>query len=114
MDRIPVFPETRRLSKILDFDPLGLIGSGSLLICCRKEGCDLLLSEIQRAGIAVCRIGEVLEEGRGVEAVKGGKKVDWPCFRVDELARILSGQHPGFAGCAVTVSLIFAGAYSGF
>jgi HAD superfamily hydrolase (TIGR01549 family) len=89
MDRIPVFPETRRLSKILDFDPLGLIGSGSLLICCRKEGCDLLLSEIQRAGIAVCRIGEVLEEGRGVEAVKGGKKVDWPCFRVDELARIL-------------------------
>ena len=31
-DKIPVFPETRKISDLLDIDPLGLIGSGSLLI----------------------------------------------------------------------------------
>ena len=45
IDKIPVFPETRKISgDSLDIDPLGLIGSGSLLICCRKEGCDKLMA----------------------------------------------------------------------
>jgi len=37
MDQIPVFPQTRQISRLLGIDPMGLIGSGSLLICCRKS-----------------------------------------------------------------------------
>ena len=41
-DRIPVYPETEKICGLLKLDPLGLIGSGSLLICCRKGACDAL------------------------------------------------------------------------
>ena len=34
VDRVPVSPETRRLCALLGADPLGLIASGSLLVCC--------------------------------------------------------------------------------
>jgi HAD superfamily hydrolase (TIGR01509 family) len=89
MDKIPILPETKHLSEILEFEPLGLIGSGSLLITCRKDGCNSLMSALKQEGIPVYRIGEVMEDGRGIEAVKKDQKVDWPCFKVDELARIL-------------------------
>ena len=36
LDRIPVLDRCRRVCDLLGIDPLGLIGSGSLLICCRK------------------------------------------------------------------------------
>ena len=34
VDRVPVSPSTRRLCALLGADPLGLIASGSLLVCC--------------------------------------------------------------------------------
>ncbi len=34
VDRIPVYPQTARVCSILGIDPLGVIGSGSLLITC--------------------------------------------------------------------------------
>ena len=33
-ERVPVSPETERVCALLGADPLGLIASGSLLICC--------------------------------------------------------------------------------
>ena len=37
-DRVPVAPETARVCALLGADPLGLIASGSLLICCAPAG----------------------------------------------------------------------------
>jgi hypothetical protein len=42
LDRIPVFPETRTICRLLGVHPLGLIGSGSLLICCRLKHAERL------------------------------------------------------------------------
>ena len=36
IDAIPVFAETRKICRLFNIQPLGLIGSGSLLICCRQ------------------------------------------------------------------------------
>jgi hydrogenase maturation factor len=88
METIPVFRETRKFCRLLDIDPLGLIGSGSLLICCRQTGCDSLIAAIQRAGIDVTCIGEVLEGGPGITAVKNSQPVTWPQFEVDEITRL--------------------------
>jgi hydrogenase maturation factor len=88
MDSIPVFAETRNICRLLGIDPLGLIGSGSLLICCRQSGCESLISAIRRAGIDVTCIGEVLEEGQGVAAVKKAQPTPWPQFEVDEITRL--------------------------
>ncbi len=88
MDTIPVFTETRKVCRLLGIDPLGLIGSGSLLICCRKTGCDPLMSAIRRAGIDVTCIGEVLEEGQGIAALKKAQPTPWPQFETDEITRL--------------------------
>ena len=88
MDSIPVFPETKKICRMLDIDPLGLIGSGSLLICCKKNFSENLITAIREAGINVTCIGEVLEKGQGVDAVKQAKRVDWPTFEADEITRL--------------------------
>jgi hydrogenase maturation factor/phosphoglycolate phosphatase-like HAD superfamily hydrolase len=88
IDAIPVFSITRKICRLLGIDPLGLIGSGSLLICCRQIGSDSLVSAIQKAGIDVTCIGEVLEEAPGIKAVKQAKPAPWPQFEVDEITRL--------------------------
>ncbi|MCY3758705.1 MAG: AIR synthase family protein [Acidobacteria bacterium] len=92
-DRIPVFGSTARICKLLDLDPLGLIGSGSLLIACGPEACRGLSDSLDEAGIPVACIGQVLEEGSGVEALEkeGGRPVPWPAFETDEIARLFTG-----------------------
>ncbi len=88
LDLIPVFPQTRQICRLLGIDPLGLIGSGSLLICCREKYLKSLVGKIHQAKIAVSCIGEVLEAGEGIEAWRGGREVTWPCFEVDEITRL--------------------------
>ncbi len=88
VETIPIFTETRRVCSLLDIDPLGLIGSGSLLICCRNSGCESLMASIRDAGIDVTCIGEVLERGQGIIALKEGRPALWPQFEADEIARL--------------------------
>ncbi len=88
MDRIPVFPQTEKVCRLLDINPMGLIGSGSLLICSRKNATETLMDGIRDAGIDIARIGEVLESGRGIEAVSKKGPVQWPSFEVDEITRL--------------------------
>ena len=90
MDKIPIFHQTERICRLLGIDPIGLIGSGSLLICCRESTCESLMSGISETGIGIACIGEILEEGRGVEAIKNGVPVAWPNFEVDEITRLFS------------------------
>jgi len=88
MDAIPVFAETRNICRLLGIQPLGLIGSGSLLICCRANGCNSLMEKIGKCGIEISCIGEVLNVGHGIEALKKGRSIDWPRFEVDEITRL--------------------------
>jgi hydrogenase maturation factor len=78
LDAIPVMEETARVCDLLKIDPLGLISSGSLLICCRHEHHRTLLEAIESRGISVRPIGEVVE---------GGSQ-DLPFFEVDEITRL--------------------------
>jgi hydrogenase maturation factor len=90
LERIPVFAETRRLCRLLDLHPLGLIGSGSLLICCRPRYSDRLQQKLRSDGVPVACIGEVAEKGVGVQSFKRGRPVRWPRFEVDEIARLFN------------------------
>ena len=88
--RIPVFPETARICSLLGIDPLGLIGSGSLLIVCRADSRERLQEALGERGIQATWVGEVLGPGSGVEAVDGeGKSLPWPHFETDELPRAI-------------------------
>jgi hydrogenase expression/formation protein HypE len=100
LDAIPYFEETVRLCGLLGIDPLGLIGSGSLLIACSDDQSDGLIDALRSAGIETARIGHVLEVRPGldghnlVEALREGRPHPWPQFEVDEVARVLSGTPP--------------------
>jgi hydrogenase expression/formation protein HypE len=88
MDTIPVYAQTGKICQLLDIDPLGLIGSGSLLVCCRETACDNLMATIDKAGIDVTCIGEVLQPGCGITAEKNKQPVPWPQFETDEITRL--------------------------
>ncbi len=88
MNQIPVYPETQKICDLLDIDPLGLIGSGSLLICCHSSEYPKLMHRIEAAGIEIACIGEVLDSGQGIQAYKGKKQVPWPHFEVDEITKL--------------------------
>lgn len=103
---IPFYPETVRICELLGADPLGLIGSGSLLICCAAGQAATLLERLRDAGIEATRVGTVLESGAGVSAWHGCSAPDeaarrecpaaaWPAFAVDEVARVLEARTAG-------------------
>jgi hydrogenase expression/formation protein HypE len=97
LDRVPIYPQTARISRLLDLDPLGLIGSGSLLVTCASGEAQALAEAITGAGIEVTDIGEVLEEGDGVEALRHGTAAVLPAFERDEVSRLGSGTPPSGA-----------------
>ena len=88
MNKIPVFPQTEKICRLLNINPIGLIGSGSLLICCKKDETDRLMARIRKADIDVTCIGKVLSTGRGIEAFNRAGPTEWPSFEVDELTRL--------------------------
>lgn len=88
--QVPVFPETARICRSLGIDPLGLIGSGSLLIVCRPDSLEPLRNALAGRGIRATLVGEVLGPGSGVEAVDhNGDRLPWPHFETDELPRAI-------------------------
>jgi HAD superfamily hydrolase (TIGR01509 family) len=93
INAIPVFEATRRIGALLNLNPLGLIGSGSLLIGCRPEAAPLLMAELKAAGVAASRIGEVIAAPVGVRATANGHPAAWPRFDVDEIARLFARKH---------------------
>ncbi|MGD8724479.1 MAG: AIR synthase-related protein [Desulfobacterales bacterium] len=88
MNDIPVYPETQKICNLLGIDPLGLIGSGSLLICCRNADSQKLMQRIDAAGIEIACIGEVSDKGQEIQAYRNKKRVPWPSFEVDEITKL--------------------------
>jgi HAD superfamily hydrolase (TIGR01509 family) len=82
---IPVLPETRRICRDLGIDPLGLIGSGALLVGCREECKDELAGAYARHGIPFSWIGRAVAPDPGQARV--------PRFPQDEIlkTRLFSG-----------------------
>jgi hydrogenase maturation factor len=100
LDRISILDETREVCRALEIDPMGLIGSGCLLITCRRAVSPSLQGALEEARISASHIGEVLDGGTGVEALarEGGSPRAWPTFDADEIAVALeraAASRPG-------------------
>jgi hydrogenase expression/formation protein HypE len=91
-ERVPVSPETARVCALLGADPLGLIASGSLLICCDPAVAAALAGALAATGIPAADIGELTEDGAGVVALERDRPAPWPEFSTDEAARLLASQ----------------------
>ncbi len=87
LDRIAVHPHTARLCAHFGLRPLGLIGSGALLLTISEEHAKRLLGAFGRRRIPAAVIG-VVEQGRGVDAHRAGKRVRFEWSPRDELTRL--------------------------
>lgn len=97
-DRVPIATETARVCSLLDADPLGLIASGSLLICCDPADASSLVAQLDASGTAATIIGELTDEGAGIVALERDRPAPWPTFAADEAARLLEGPPPRLRG----------------
>jgi hydrogenase maturation factor len=91
LDRIPVLPPTAAICRHYGIDPLGLIGSGALLVTVAARRTGALLRAWARRGITGAIIG-VVRRGRGVRAVRAGRPVPFPWVARDEIITALG--HP--------------------
>lgn len=87
-DAIPVPPETREICAVLGADPLGLIGSGAMLIVVADPG--RLRAELAQAGIASAVVGHLEDRARTV--IRAGRSLALAPLDRDELWRILEAE----------------------
>lgn len=88
--RIPVLPECRAVCQALELDPLGLLGSGALLITLAANEASLLLLALHAQSIHGWEIGRMLAQDEGLSLISSLGQVPMPSFPRDELARYLS------------------------
>jgi hydrogenase maturation factor len=88
LDRIPVFPPTAAICRHYGIEPLGLIGSGALLVTIAARRATPLLRAWARRGISGHVIGTV-RRGRGVRATRDGRQVPFPWLARDEIITAL-------------------------
>lgn len=88
-DAIPVLPETEAFCEVFDLEPLGLIASGSLLICAPPGSAGEIVRACEERGIDCAEIGEVVERDAGVKIQRGLDWVDLPRYDQDEIAKLL-------------------------
>ena len=88
-DRLPVLPECALMCRHLGLDPLGLIGSGSLLIAAPHEDARRIVQRLSDANIAAAVIGELTsaDEGHRLRSADG-RLESLPQFSRDELTRL--------------------------
>ncbi len=88
LDAIPVLPQSERLCAALGLDPLGLIGSGSLLVCCGAQGSAGLVEALAQEGIPASVVGALGSPGDGIDAQRSGRPAPFPEEGPDELTRL--------------------------
>jgi hydrogenase maturation factor len=87
-DKIPLFPETRKLCRFFNLDPLGVIASGALLIVAKPDSSEGIMGALISEGIQCVHIGVIKEKSEGTTIIKTSKRHPLPCFDQDEISKI--------------------------
>jgi hydrogenase maturation factor len=94
LDRIVVLPQTAAVCQYYEIDPIGLIGSGALLVAVPAPRVSGLVRAWARRGIVGRVIGSVVG-GRGVRAMRHGRPAAFPWIVRDEIITALGGTAHG-------------------
>jgi hydrogenase expression/formation protein HypE len=89
LDRISIHPHTARLCAHFGLQPLGLIGSGALLLTVPAVRIDALLRTLHRRRIPATSIGHVTSGRGGITALRRNKRVRFVWSQRDELTKLL-------------------------
>lgn len=87
---VPVLPETAAIAAELGLEPLGMLGSGSLLAAAAPDAVDDLIAAGGRAGILVSDIGYLREADEEFMIRRGNERAPLPELATDEVSRALN------------------------
>jgi len=88
-EKVPLAPETAAICEVLGLNPLGLIGSGSLLIA--SSAPEAVAAALSAHGIPVAPIGRLLAPEDGLWLIARGKRQPLMVPPRDELYRAFTG-----------------------
>lgn len=92
---VPVLPETRAIAEELGLDPLGMLGSGSLLVAANPDAVAALITAGSGAGIDVQELGHVVAATEGITLRDSRHQTPMPRFDTDEVSRALNQYRQG-------------------
>lgn len=84
-DKIPIREETKRICSVTGDDPLGIFGSGALLISVSKNKVNALLKEYHEAGMVAQKIGQVTSKEQGRILLYQGNEIPLQASYTDGL-----------------------------
>ncbi len=90
-DLLPILPETQDICKAFGINPLGLISSGSMLIC--TPFADEVIAALNESKIDAAVIGKVTSQEHGKFMVSSDKKYPIIPFERDELYNAIERIH---------------------
>lgn len=88
-DDIIIRKETAGLCDFFGLDPLGLLGSGALLVVLPKNKVDSYLDELVKRKVQGAEIGEIRNKGYGLKICSGGIKRPLTFSQRDEILKVL-------------------------
>ena len=88
-ESVPLLPECAAICKVLELDPLGLLGSGALIATMAAGDVPAALRALDRVGVSGWEIGQMMEPSDGLWLIDRNGERTLPEFRRDELARYL-------------------------
>ena len=89
-DKIPMVECSKDFWISLDLNPLGVIASGSLIICVKDEDTSNVIKSLNSHGIEASKIGNMKKRGYGIKISSHGKDEDLPVFNQDEITKIFN------------------------
>jgi hydrogenase maturation factor len=87
-DRIPLLEPGTSFCRHLGLDPLGVISSGTLLLCVDPDSVQGVKEAVEQRGVHCVEIGQMQEAGEPVVLVRDGREDPMPVYNRDEIARL--------------------------
>ncbi|MGI0085263.1 MAG: AIR synthase-related protein, partial [Nitrososphaerales archaeon] len=75
LKQVPVNHATLEITRVLGVDPLKLIGSGSLLIACKKSSERKIIQTLRSNKIQCAKIGKFVSKSKDRLMIRGGRRV---------------------------------------
>lgn len=89
-DKIPLIDISKDFWKLLNLNPIGVISSGTLIICVAQKNAQKVIQALSINGIESTEIGFMKEIEYGVKISSNGIIDDLPSFDQDEITKIFN------------------------
>ncbi|HLT66096.1 MAG TPA: AIR synthase family protein [Flavobacterium sp.] len=76
-DKLPVTSVQKAVCELFSLNPSECIGAGAMIISCKEEGVDKIISDLKKEGIPCTEVGELTDKSFGFYLIKNQKKVPW-------------------------------------